>query len=140
LIERVCLGNAEAMEWLARYWSPYVHAIDDIVDGDTPGAEALLRTFALAAQVYTHPFFLRHGLELRQLVINITILYADSVAWEKSAMPWQREWADHNRHVGMEVVVAVAHILGGYDHARAISREQRVICYVEHHDLEGKAI
>jgi hypothetical protein len=140
LLERVCRGNTEAMDFLAHYWSPYVHAIDDIIDGDKAGAEFILETFALAAQLYSHPFYLAHIAALRQVVLLVTNLYADSVAWERSAVKWQAQWADHNRHAGMEMVVAVAQICGGYAHARAISREQRCICYVEHHTPGGEPI
>jgi hypothetical protein len=48
----ITCGNASAGEFL-RLWRSYVHAIDDIVDGDRKGNEALLETFMLAAFVYT---------------------------------------------------------------------------------------
>ena len=137
LIERVCLRDAGAMGFLAE-WSRYVHEIDDIVDGERPGLEEILGTFARAAALYSHPFYLANLAALRSVVLLVTNLYADSVAWERSDVAWQRDWADHNRHVGMEMVIAVAMIVGGYEHGRAISREQREICYVEHHDREGR--
>lgn len=140
LLGRICLANTEAMDWLANYWSPYVHAIDDIIDGDRKGPEDILRAFALAAQLYAHPFYLRNLAELKRLVLVITNLYADSVAWERSEARWQRDWADHNRHAGMEMVLAVAQICGGYDHGRVISGEQRCICWHEHHTPTGEPI
>lgn len=142
LLERVCCGpvgavNAQAMDFLANYWSPYVHGIDDIIDGDRDKPEDVLRTFALAAMLYSHPFYVQHLLELRSLVLVITNTYADAVAWERSGIAWQRDWADHHRHAGMDMVIAVAQICGGYGHGRAISQEQRVVCWAEHHDREG---
>jgi hypothetical protein len=139
LLKRICLGNEEAMDFLSQHWAPYVHAIDDIVDEEVD-AEFKIKAFARAAYLYTHPFFLKHVSALRQVILQVTNSYADSVAWEKSEMPWQRQWADHHRHAGMEMVIAVAMIVGGYDHARAISLEQRTICYVEHHERSGKPI
>lgn len=139
LVERVCCGNAEAMDFLANHWGPYVHAIDDIID-EAPGAEFVLATFARAVVLYTHPFFLRNAATLRQLVLVITSTYADAVAWERAEEPWKREWADHHRHVGMDMVVAVAQICGGYAHGRLISQEQRAICWAEHHDREGRVV
>lgn len=140
LAERVCNGDREAMDWLAHHWSPYVHGIDDIIDGDRCKPEDVLDTFARAALLYAHPFYLKNLLALQRLVLVITNAYADSVAWEKSEVQWQRDWSDHNRHVGMEMVIAVAQICGGYQHARAISKEQRVICWHDHHTPQGEVI
>lgn len=138
LLRRICLDNAEAMDFLANWWSPYVHEIDDIIDGERTLPEDILRTFARAVGLYSHPFYVRNMVELRRVVLLVNNLYADSVAWEKSNVAWQRDWADHNRHVGMEMVIAVAQIVGGYDHGRQVSQEQRAICWSEHHGREGK--
>lgn len=138
LLERICCGNREAMDWLANFWSPYVHGIDDIIDGEAKGPEEILSTFALAAELYAHPFYVRHMAALKQLVLVITNCYADAVRWEGHLDKWKADWADHNRHVGMEMVIAVAQLCGGYSHARMISQEQRTICWLEHHDQDGK--
>lgn len=140
LLQRICLGNAEAMDFLANHWSPYVHEIDDIIDGQRTGAEGILSTFARAALLYSHPFYLKNLPALRQVVLLVTNLYADSVAWERCGEEWKQDWADHNRHAGMEMVVATAQICGGYDHARVISQEQRAVCWHEHHNRNGQAV
>jgi len=140
LLQRITLGDAEAADFLANHWSPYVHEIDDIMDGERTQRRAMLMTFARAAVLFSHPFYLKHLAALRQLVINITVAYADSVAWEKSGDEWKRAWADHYRHIGMEMVVAVAHICGGHEHAFAICQEQRCICHHDHHDREGAPV
>jgi hypothetical protein len=137
-LERACCGNREAMQWLL-LWRDYVHAIDDLVDGDARGPEALLATFAMAPTLYSHPFYLNNMAALRQVVLNCTNAYADSVMWERSPVPWQRDFADHYRHYGAEMVLAVAQICGGYQHMRSISPELRVICWHEHHTPGGKA-
>lgn len=139
LLSRICNGNAEAMDFLANHWSPYVHQIDDLIDGERSQAEDILATFARAAMLYSHSFYLKNAAALRAVVLLVTNLYADAVAWEKSPDAWQRDWADHNRHAGMEMVIAVAQLCGGYEHARLVSREQRHICYVEHHNAQGQA-
>jgi len=133
------MGNEEAMDFLGHHWGPYVHAIDDIVDEDVC-PEHKIEAFARAAYLYTHPFFLKNVCALRQVVLLVTNTYADSVAWAGSTSDWQRDWADHARHAGMEMVIAVAQIVGGYMHARAISQEQRVLCHVEHHDRNGAPV
>lgn len=144
LLTRICTPprggppDAEAMDFLGQHWGPYVHAVDDIVDEEV-SAEKKIEAFARAAYLFSHPFYLRHIGALRQVVLLVTNTYADSVAWERSKIAWQRQWADHARHAGMEMVIAVAMIVGGYEHARAISLEQRTICYHEHHNREGEA-
>jgi hypothetical protein len=126
------------MDFLANHWSPYVHEVDDIIDAERTDTGDILATFARAAMVFSHPFYLKHMAELRLLVLNITCAYADSVDWERTATSWKQQWADHYRHVGMEMVIAVAMICGGYDHARSISKEQREICHLDHHNKRGE--
>lgn len=140
-ISRACLGNEEAMHWL-NMWGTYVHAIDDIEDTKTD-AEFRLKTFALAVELYTHPFFLKNIDRLKQIVLSCTNAFADSVEWEKSDEEWKRNFADHYRHFGVEMVLAVAGICAGpraYEHMRSISLEYRTICWCEHHTQDGKAV
>lgn len=141
LIQRICKGDPEAMDFLANHWAPYCHAIDDIVDGDKTDAEHVIATFARAIELYTHPFFVRHGAALRQVARNVTLMYAQTVDWEPTAgiKDWQSVWADMHRHCSIEMVTAVATIVGGYQHARAVVPELRVMSYNEHHDSEGRA-
>jgi len=110
------------------------------VDGDDDGPETVLRTFALAVELYTHPFFVQNAARLKQIVLNCTNAFADSVVWENSREEWQRNFSDHYRHFGAEMVVAVATICGGYDHARSLSLELRTVCWKAHHTKEGKAV
>ncbi len=167
-LKRCCLGNTEAMDFLA-LWSDYVNLVDDIVDEDlavgrvTPcapsdttggegghgvtrptwslrGAERVCRMGALAIMVYSHPFYLKNLAALRQIALNCTNAYMDSVRFEKSTQAWQRDWADHYRHFGSEMVIAVAGICGGYAQMRAVSETLRVICWQSHHDAEGKVV
>jgi hypothetical protein len=130
MFKRLTCGNESAAEFLT-LWRSYVHDIDDLVDGDKTGAEFLLRTFLSAAFIYTHPFFLANLPALRQVIINCTNAYADTAAWEK-APDWRREFSDHYRHFGVEMVLAVAFICGGYDHMRQASPLLRSLCQAEH--------
>lgn len=134
--DRICLGNESAKHFLI-LWGHYVHAIDDIQDEETT-AEFRLKTFALAIDIYTHPFFKEHEAALKQVAVNCTNAYADCVAWEKSEVPWQKEFADHYRHFGCEMPLAIASILGGYAHMRSVSLEFRTACYIDHHDKDGR--
>ncbi len=137
-LQRACNGNAEAITWLT-LWREYVHGIDDVEDEETT-PEFRQRLYVLALELYTHPFFRKHEDRLKQVVLNCTNAYADTLAWEKSAVAWQQQFADHYRQFGAEMVIAVAQITGGYDHARGISLELRTVCWLEHHDQEGKPV
>ena len=134
--DRICLGNEAAKDFLL-LWSQYVHAIDDIEDEETT-SEFRLKTFALAIEVYSHPFYLTNLSRLKQVALNCTNAYADVVKWEKSEVPWQKEFADHYRHFGCEMPMAVASIVGGYAAMRAVSLEFRTACYVDHHKGNGE--
>lgn len=145
LVRRICTRpdgqvDAEALDFLVNYWARYCHEIDDIVDGDRKEPEAILGTFALAAMLFSHPFYVKHLLELRRVVLNVTSMYADTVAWEKSSVKWQQAWSDYHRHCSSEMCCAVAMLMGGYEHARRTMPEMRVLAYCEHHDRNGKAI
>lgn len=132
-------GNESAAEFL-RLWRSFVHGIDDIIDGDIVEPEGVLRVFMQAAFVYSHPFFLNNLRELRQLAVNCTNAYADSVMWEKSPEAWKRNFSDHYRHFGAEMVLAIAAICGGYDHMREVSKKLREICWIEHHNQQGEPV
>ena len=139
LVERVCRGDREAMDFLANFWSRYCHGIDDIIDREpvAQNPEFVLEVFARAIELYSHPFYLKHLAALKQVALNVTAMYADTVAWEKAA-DWRAAWADLHRHCSIEMVVAVATACGGYAHARAVIPEVRMVAYAEHHDREGK--
>ena len=141
-LERCCLGDREAMEFLL-LWRAYVHNVDDIIDQDTSEmeeprrAEFILKTFALAIRLYSHPFYLRNIQALRAVAYSITNAYADSVLFERVSSvecrgeEWKQQWADHHRHAGAEMVLAVAQICGGYDHVRTLSPELRAVGWYE---------
>jgi len=139
-LTRFCKGDAEALDFLVNHWFPYCHEIDDIVDGARPAARDQILTFTRAALLFSHPFYLRNLGALRQIVLNLSIAYADSVMWEKSETAWQREWADAHRCCGNEMTIAVAGITGGLEHAFSVSLQLRQISYAEHHTAEGKPI
>ena len=129
-IERAGMHQPEAVDFIWR-WSLYCHAIDDIIDEPTT-ADFRIQTFVQALEIYTHPFFLKHAAALKPLVYVITNQYADSVAWEHSPDEWKRNFSEWARHAGAEMVLAVAQIVGGYQHMRNISLELRTVNFSEH--------
>lgn len=143
-LKKLCVGNAEAMDFLL-LWQPYAHGVDDIDDGDIEGVEDRNGVFIQALEVYTHPFFRKHWQELKLLVVTLSCDYTDSVLWENSPEKWQREEADAIRHSGSAMVRAVAYICAeeaqpgsGWRHLRSFSLGMRHLCYVEHHGKKGE--
>lgn len=126
------------MNFLA-HWTLYVHAIDDIVDRELKQPKEVILTFGKAIELYTHPFFLKNLEGLKQVTRNVTAMYIQTVEWEKCG-DWRGAWSDYHRHCSMEMVVAVATICGGLQHAAAVMPELRIMAYQDHHDREGKPI
>lgn len=123
----------------------YIHEIDDLIDVDIPkgdkvrGAERACRIGALALALYTHPFFVKHSQALGGAMLVNTINYRDSVRFEASTVPWQRNYSDWARHGWLDVCKLVAALCpGGYDVAAAESPAMIAVAYANHHDGEGK--
>jgi hypothetical protein len=129
-------GNEMAADFL-KVWGIYVHGIDDLIDGDKSGSESMLEVFMTAAFVYTHPYFVQNMPQLRQIAVNCTNAYADTVLWEKAG-GWKQNFSDHYRHFGAEMVLAVAGLCGGYMHMRQASPLLRELCWNEHHNEKGE--
>lgn len=123
LLQRVCCGQAEAMDWLVKAFE-YFHAADDLLD-ETVSQEFKVRTLVLGQELYGHPFFVRHSAALHTALRSCISIYADSLAWERSSDPDKAAWAEFARHAGVELALVVADICGGWDHRRKLSMEYR---------------
>ena len=134
--ERLTLGNKEAQKFLSDF-GKYIHLVDDNID-EPVDFEVRILTFGLAIEVYTSPFFLRNMAALKQIAINCNNAYCDTVAWEKSEVPWKKQFSDHYRHFGCEMGLAVAYIVGGQEHMRSVSLELRTSVWAAHHDAKGE--
>lgn len=132
----IARGNPGAHELLKVWWE-FCHAVDDVIDESQWNAEALLNVQAIGIGFYSHPFYLRYVSALQMPALIATNFYEDSVKWEREPILWKRQWADVLRHAGNDVIVAVAYIVGGYEHMQAISRALLASCYVYHADRYG---
>jgi len=142
--ERISKGNVEAKIFLD-LWFKYCHACDDLLDTREDGrptmsAEAILETFIMAALLFNCAFFVQHRAMLFPIVLTVTNMYADSVAWEKSPQKHRRTMADVMRTCGDEMTFMVALICGGWQHMRTLSPEIRDIDWVKQHDADGNPI
>lgn len=124
-------NDQEALSFLAS-WIAYIHAVDDIEDEKTT-TEHRMSTFIKAMELYTHPFFLKNAFALKQVIYSITSQYADSIQYKNSVHEFQRQYAEVARHCGAEMMLAVATIVGGYEHMRSISHEVRTFYWAKEH-------
>lgn len=127
LVNALCKENALAADFVIQAHA-WFHAIDDIVDGELPQAtdtgrrQAVVKAFAAGIVVLSHDFYLRNLPALRMSLLQVSQTYALSVEFETSAEEWKRRWADTQRHCGMDLLVAVAMICGGWQHAQEQAR------------------
>lgn len=135
-LDVIAKGNPEATELLKAGWR-FCHAVDDVIDEAQWNADAILNTSALGIAFYSHPFYRRNIAALRMPVLIATSWYEDSVNWEKAPELWKRRWADVLRHAWNGVIMAVAYLVGGYEHMQAVSRPLLASCYVYHADRYG---
>lgn len=144
LTQEVCRGNKEA-EYFCHLFYLYAHAIDDVIDTKEDGRptmsnEKIIAIFANAALLYNSPFYLKHRDILFPMMLHVTNLYAQSVAWEKSPLPSRRTMADVHRCCGDDVFYMVALLCGGYEHMRALTGKIMETDYDLQHDAQGRPI
>ena len=129
-------GDVEALNFILAF-NTYCHMIDDIVDeeeGKKP--EFVIKTFAIAAMLFSCNFWLKHHEKLIGNVLTITNTYADSVAFERSEEPWKKVMADTLRGAGHSMFILVLTMIGGpdkYEQIREVSQESLEFWYYEQH-------
>ena len=120
--------------WASKFvldYTCYVHLIDDIID-EPKDSERTLQAFALANIIYSNPFYQQNCVALSVVEALINNDYADSVAWEKSEVDWQKKHADVLRHSGYHMFFAVVLLLAGRDKLREISARFRAYSHEVH--------
>lgn len=140
----ICKGDKSAIDF-CNCWYRYCHAIDDLLDTmedgrPTMAKQEILGIFITAALLYNCPFYLANRHHLFPLVITVTNLYGDSVAWERSPMKHHRTMSDVLRCCGDEMLLMVAMICGGWAHMRGISPRIRDRDWCLQHDENGNPI
>lgn len=123
MIANACKGDALAIDFVKRALA-YFHAADDVLDKQVE-KEFIIKVMVMGQDLYCHPFFMRHAAALNTAIRTCISTYADSVAWERAIDPEKVAWADFARHAGMDLVLVVADICGGWEHRRKVSLELR---------------
>lgn len=135
-LKRYLSHNLEAHNWLLAYFV-YAHAIDDIVDHDNDSPEFILKTFRLAIDVFSFPFYVQYSHVLRPLLQSAHDAYRDSVIMEKSPEEWALKVGDIIRSNAVDVVLTTIFITTDIDTRNAAALELRKISYDTHHDQKG---
>lgn len=133
--------DPDALLWVLAY-SSYVHSIDDIIDGDNTDPMFILKTFELAAMLYSNNWYLKHIHFLYSLVIMASNTYMDSVIFEqdKTAPVWKKKVSDALRQTGNEVILQCIQIVGGIEARREASLKLREISWRTHHLADGTPV
>ncbi len=139
--DRLCAGNQDAMLF-CDLWYRYCHAIDDLLDTiedgrPTMSKEQILSVFFCAAFLYNSRFYLQNAGALGPVVLMVTNMYSDSVAWEKSPLAHRRAMADVLRTCGDEMYFMIALLCGGLEHMREMSLAIRERDWLGQHDKDG---
>jgi hypothetical protein len=132
----VANGNTAGLDFLTRFHA-YMHEIDDIIDERDWNNERVLKCFASACLLYSHPFYSANRHRLGTAILVATSLYNDANKWERDPALWKRWWADVMRHAGNEVIFAVAQICGGWGHLKSLTAPMMAMSYIYHADKYG---
>lgn len=122
--------DPDACSFILNY-GEYVEAIDDIID-EEKNPELILKTFNLAMQLFSSPFWIKYHQQLMLVDTLINNQYADSVEWEKSNEQWKKDDAKCMSHVGYDMFFAVVCLVAGRDALRSISSKFRHWAHIKH--------
>lgn len=144
LLLKASNGNKDAFEFL-RGFHYLAHGLDDVLDGEVSAEtikEFLINLFVYAKDLYSCGFYREHCAELSSVIDAVANAYADSVRYQDQQyesqydprageLPWQLATANIIRSQGVDVIIIVAKLCGGYEHMREVSQIARFLSYVE---------
>lgn len=128
------VDGADAKSFLHHY-NIYNHAIDDIIDEKISDVETILSSYNLALDIYSSNFYRKYQQELHPIIKLIHHTWIDSVHMEQSKELWQKEQADTLKNVGIEMLLTVIEILGGYKCRRECSIAIRKNSFDKQHNI-----
>lgn len=127
-INECCLGNRSAAQFCRAYIN-YCHSLDDLLDRDNdesnPPDYVVRVQMEMFATLSSNGFFLEHKAALLALMLSGFHAWIDSMDWQASGDPVKVYDADCLKGVYHGVFYHVALLVGGYDHARKISKSHR---------------
>ena len=144
LLTEICNGDNEAWEFCC-HWINQCHFIDDIIDNPKTKPEEVIKTIMAAGDLVLHPFFQKNKEKLYPLRVLIANAYTDSVLFERSKFPEDKQIGDILRFCGNEMLLMIAAITtkedqNVWERLRSISPSLRRLSFKEHHTVEGQPI
>lgn len=132
-------GDAAAIEYLDAI-AALVYLADDSVDEDLPFAtrqDYMLRILWLTlVRLPSNPFHARFGGSMAPLVMEILVFWQKSDEWKQTGDLKRKLFGFVRRENIDGLVVAVAGIVGGADHAKAVAERIMELCHSHGETLE----
>lgn len=121
-----CLGNQNAIAFLNCFFDA-VELWDDLIDKDvTIEDEHVNRVFtSLMFTLPANPWFAANYTYYQPLIMASINGFHDANEMCKSDKQHLRNLAFHIRNFGIEIHIATAFLIGGFEHMRKVSREIR---------------
>ena len=121
-----CLGNQHAVDFLNCLFDA-VELWDDLIDKDVEiESNHINRVFtSLMFSLPSNPWFMANYTYYQPLVMASINGFHDANEMAKSDKKHLRNLAFHIRNLGIEIHIATAFLIGGFEHMRKVSREIR---------------
>lgn len=124
--QKWCLGNQDAINFLNCFFDA-VELWDDLIDKDVPITdEHVNRVFiSLMFALPANRWFVANYAYYQPLIMASINGFHDANEMCKSDKKHLRNLAFHIRNFGIELHIATAFLIGGFEHMRTVSREIR---------------
>lgn len=121
-----CLQNQNALDFLNCFFDA-VELWDDLIDKDVVIEDNHInRVFtSLMFVLPSNPWFMANHAYYQPLIMASINAFHDANEMCSSDKKHLRNLAFHIRNLGIEIHIATAFLLGGFDHMRKVSREIR---------------
>jgi len=121
-----CLGNQHAVDFLNCLFDA-VELWDDLIDKDVVVEDSHVnRVFmSLMFSLPSNPWFMANYTYYQPLIMASINGFHDANEMAKSDKKHLRNLAFHVRNLGIEIHIATAFLLGGFEHMRKVSPEIR---------------
>jgi len=120
------MGHQLAIAFIAVFFDA-VELWDDLIDKDVEVTdESINRAFAgLMFALPANEWFISNRAHYLPLILTAINAWHDANEMERSKEKKFRNMAFHLRNFGLEIHIATAFLIGGYDHMRKVSNEIR---------------
>lgn len=135
----VAMGNTDAEEYL-RLIAKLVYLADSLVDEDLSFQDKQKYTIHIMhiamCRMPMNPFYIRYSPSLAPLITSVLVAWEQSDNWKVSGDLKQKIFGFVRRENIDGLVVAVAAIVGGLDHARKVTDLIYEVCHDTGETLE----